>query len=586
MNRRGWSGTSTKGITAINQEIININQEIDGLDTDITALEAKVNTPAQQSLNLTELSQIQSVTDSYNGISEVEIGGATLNQVVVNGDFSNGTTGWTIVGGAGGRNTITVTNKATFNGEATATGGYSQILPSVKQNDKVAILFDAVYSTGTKPELQYGQIGVSTVPISYNNGSNCIVVTVTAPSDFGVYLRQVAGATYANVSFDNIKTVPMTGMYFENYTPDQMNALVNTYWEGLRSTQSVELGSRGRNLFDANSPNVILNKRVNGLSGTEISIDGSSISDYIRVKPSTNYRVAIGMNSGVAGHCFYDKNKNFISGVLSSTAVGQTITTPAGTAYVRLSTLMINLTTQSLVEGTVTLSPFQPFIGSTAKITYTDPTKFDGALLPNLVRNTTAYKDGKWASVKRVQRYVLSGADVVSIGIGSNIDWAVIRSFSNGKFPLSLPVNEYIMDKYFIASSPFDELSNIGGFTRTSVSDNSVRVGLTKGTTLAAAQTALAGTVIYYELATPLTINESQFAENGIVVDGVLTSNNDFTEYFVNQSDIFSPEGVTYATNLAKSVENLKESVQGLRAVVNNQNLINLEFDARITLLE
>jgi hypothetical protein len=91
-----------------------------------------------------------------------------------------------------------------------------------------------------------------------------------------------------------------------------------------------------------------------------------------------------------------------------------------------------------------------------------------------------------------------------------------------------------------------------------------------KGTTLAEALTALAGTVIYYELATPITIDESQFADYGITIDGVLTSNNDYTEFVAQDYDLFPPTSVTYATNLAKSVESLKESTQGIRDLINS----------------
>ncbi|NCC16092.1 MAG: hypothetical protein EOM28_07035 [Clostridia bacterium] len=103
---------------------------------------------------------------------------------------------------------------------------------------------------------------------------------------------------------------------------------------------------------------------------------------------------------------------------------------------------------------------------------------------------------------------------------------------------------------------------------------------------IVAARTALAGTVIYYELATPVTIDEEDFADYGISIEGVLTSNNEYTEFYTGNYNIFSPISIEYAANLAKAVENLKGGMISLKEFQMMQNLINLEFDARIAVLE
>jgi hypothetical protein len=46
-------------------------------------------------VSLDETTQIASTTSSFSGIADLTIGGASLVQSVVNGDFSAGTTGWT-----------------------------------------------------------------------------------------------------------------------------------------------------------------------------------------------------------------------------------------------------------------------------------------------------------------------------------------------------------------------------------------------------------------------------------------------------------------------------------------------------------
>ncbi|NCC17219.1 MAG: hypothetical protein EOM28_13020 [Clostridia bacterium] len=64
-----------------------------------------------------------------------------------------------------------------------------------------------------------------------------------------------------------------------------------------------------------------------------------------------------------------------------------------------------------------------------------------------------------------------------------------------------------------------------------------------------AARTALTGTVIYYELATPVTIKEEDFAAYGIEAQGTLTSNNGYTEFYTNAKPIFSNVSVKYAAD-------------------------------------
>jgi hypothetical protein len=73
-----------------------------------------------------------------------------------------------------------------------------------------------------------------------------------------------------------------------------------------------------------------------------------------------------------------------------------------------------------------------------------------------------------------------------------------------------------------------------------------------------------------YELATPLTIPESQFNAYGIEVDGLLRSNNDFTEYLVNDYDLFSPTTVEYSTNIADSVVGSTKAIVGVDERIDN----------------
>jgi len=67
-----------------------LKQRLDNADERIADTEE----PEQSTVSLTPTAQIVSVADSYNGIAEVEVGSATALQVVINGDFRDGTDGW------------------------------------------------------------------------------------------------------------------------------------------------------------------------------------------------------------------------------------------------------------------------------------------------------------------------------------------------------------------------------------------------------------------------------------------------------------------------------------------------------------
>jgi hypothetical protein len=537
----------------------------------------KTEKPVQQSVSLTELSQIQSVTDSYNSIAEIEVGGATLNQVVVNGDFSGGTTGY-----APGSATLAVSSKVL---SITGNGGLS-----VPYADKTLITLKVGEKAFFKMRVRVTNSDATDLFLQLRRGSNAFSTFVKTGlvqngwvDVYGIATNNVSdgsivgriGHTYVNSATANGKVmevdgnvgvfaIPLTGTPYESYTADQMNALVNTYWEGLRSTQSVELGSRGRNLFDGELELGELNA-----NGEKISSTTRLVSKNFNVIPNNiNARLVAKDFTFTSNQIyFYDKNHVYISRILNLSNA-TVITIPINSKYYKIvfvGTTDFNVKYQ-VNSGAVAL-PYEPYQGSTAKITYTDPTKFDGARLPNNTVNSTLYKDGKWASVKRVARYVLQSADVTQVFTGNVRIFAITRLDKRR----SLIGNMLLHANFQSINTPLDanDISMIGKMYH---SDNTgtIRFIFSNTTTLEQAQSALAGTVIYYELATPITINESQFAENGITVDGVLTSNNDYTEYFVDNYDLFAPTSVTYSTNIAKSVENLKESTQGIRELINS----------------
>ena len=128
--------------------------------------------------------------------------------------------------------------------------------------------------------------------------------------------------------------------------------------------------------------------------------------------------------------------------------------------------------------------------------------------LPNRVSNYIKFENGKYYRVQRVKKYTLQASDITTlITTNVNTDVAYVKQPDGWLYKGTTTFNEALYFPNYISSSAtsFDSLSLIGYWSNRI---NGVVLGLifAKGTyaNLAAAQTALAGTDIYYQLATPI----------------------------------------------------------------------------------
>ena len=178
---------------------------------------------------------------------------------------------------------------------------------------------------------------------------------------------------------------------------------------------------------------------------------------------------------------------------------------------------------------------------------------------------------GRLVFVKRTAEYVLTAgdiltvdttpvnADVININI-TNMPPSISGTGQAG-FVIVSGAPEYSrLTTYEPSSSGFGHYSGATALRLTTPVGHFAN--------LAAAQAALTGVKIVYQLATPIIIEEKDFPAYGITVNGSLTSNTDFTEYFVDGYDILAPVTITYPTNLSKAVSSLKDSSQSIRNVL------------------
>jgi len=109
----------------------------------------------------------------------------------------------------------------------------------------------------------------------------------------------------------------------------------------------------GKNLFD--SFNVTKHAKINYTTGAIIDPTSSEfeLSDYIQIKPNTDYVINKNINTGTYGHCFFDINKVFISGIAANVPGEITFTTPSNAYYIRTTTNIADHDSLQLEYGTV-----------------------------------------------------------------------------------------------------------------------------------------------------------------------------------------------------------------------------------------
>lgn len=100
---------------------------------------------------------------------------------------------------------------------------------------------------------------------------------------------------------------------------------------------SGDCGDQTRNLLDKSGPWNYTQRYLNS-SGRTASNSGFNVTDFVQVAPNTVYRLqSVNESSSNPAICFYDENKEYISGIAYNKAVSITVTTPANCMYVRFS---------------------------------------------------------------------------------------------------------------------------------------------------------------------------------------------------------------------------------------------------------
>ena len=127
----------------------------------------------------------------------------------------------------------------------------------------------------------------------------------------------------------------------------------------------VDVQRDGKNLFDVSA--ITSGYRI-GSDGKPYQASTYCLSDWIKVKPSTEYVRNVAIQQSSMSLALYDKYKHFIERVASSNG---TFTTTSTTTYIRSAILLTDKDTCQIEEGS-TATPYEPYQGKTYTIALGD----------------------------------------------------------------------------------------------------------------------------------------------------------------------------------------------------------------------
>lgn len=440
------------------------------------------------------------------GNASVEVYGNTIVNSI-KGDLSDGLSPWTAIS-----STVSISNNI-----MSITGNGSGLYPSASRLSTIVathgkrifvrfrlkpnadqVRIDLMVNAGVTQSVSITDLDTTKFKDYYT------IFTLANNQTEGNKVRVYAQATYHSATLAEGKVMEMLGgndgvvvidldqhPQLQGLTAEEINARIPHYIDGMQSSGSLEIKSVGKNLFDKHKAKYGYHWSA---SNTLTARDNCWYSDeYISVNAGLTLVANNKVGSSVQIMTF-NSSKSFIERVNLNPNNYYTI--PESIYYIRISWYNYpSIETAQLEEGEIS-TPYEPYQES---IVYVDE---ELRSLPNGVRDSV---DGG-TLFRNTKEYILQASDVFEMYTNhTNLDWARIKKpvdgigYNNNNIKWTLLAN-YV--EIFTATSASNLIENVGKYnTANNVVD--IFIGFTKGTTLAAAQTALAGTKLIYQLATP-----------------------------------------------------------------------------------
>lgn len=323
---------------------------------------------------------------SNNGIDVAEIDGAYSQETTTGKNLLNITS----TGGTNNGITYTINDDKSVTLNGATTDAVSQLILNIMtipngtyclNGTNTANVFMRIWSETQQKEI-YKSVNSASFEITNND-----VCQIQIYIHRGVTCNNVIIYPQLELGSTATSYEPFTGgIASPNPEYPQDPKFVGDYNEDTQK-YDIDFMTSGKNLFDKND--IIDGKRIdaNGI----VTINGEKISNYIKVRPNTQYYLAnvIGLWIWYTG-AYYDKNKKFISqlNIDGHFPTSGTITTPSNCYYIVLNILAhnylvdVNKVMMSLGSTPIDYEPFTGFETTTVQLN--QPLR----ALPNGVKDT------------------------------------------------------------------------------------------------------------------------------------------------------------------------------------------------------
>lgn len=466
-------------------------------------------------------------------------GSVAWNQLVQNGDFSDGTNNWSTQTG-----TITVNNGiCTFTGNQYRSNLYNMLniinghkyllsakikLATPTNLVRVGMLINNGNNWGgyafTQNTTNWQTICIITNSISLSSGSNFMMIRDERESGWDaiqitdcmvIDLTQLFGTTIADYAYTLEQSTAGSGIAWLRENGFDFSKYIAYNTGTLESVNPSGKKVVGFNLFNKDATWTSAGNYILNDNGQQVSDSTSSYYlEPISVFPNTAYFVkGVVETNGVQRIYFFDKSGNFISrtNVIASVS-DETFTTPNNCSYIRIQYKkgLLNIDDWCINISKPTGSPkngdYLPYE------TKTYPLGSDTLRgIPKLVNNAIAYDgDVKESSGKVTRKYGIVDLGSLTWSYNSTYDWFASNDIlSNVKVPPSSRTKANAICSQYQVVSQNENDSVVGVSIWTSGVMSFYNNGIY--TDVATFKTAMSGVYLIYELATPTTETSTPF---------------------------------------------------------------------------
>lgn len=455
------------------------------------------------------------VSDSIvNGQISGVLYGLTATNIINNGNFANGTSGW-----LGTNATISVSNNIMkVVPDGSAKNGW------LVQNTSYSIFPSRKYFVKAKLRVTNNDCVRMRVLIRSTGGSGDSIYTITAPVANQWYslaiildsqathagnFRLLFDHDYADAATANgkimevqeVMVIDLIAHGLESKTEEELAKMFANYFDGTKSTVSASrLKSVGKNLCDG----IFELGSISTTNGLPYSSSTQQRNTkFIAVESGTAYTLSGNNLAGILKAILcYDSSLNYITAMTNTASALLTITTPANTRFIRIRIDTANQLANIQLEKGSVATPYEPYTESNAYVIAKDEEGNIAELrsLPNGVKDEIRASEGKL--IKRVSdEYTIKVTDIKGLSSDfTNVDQVTVelppdfvKSHGMGKFKSELRE---------VDRNDRDNINSIGALSN--FGNGTLRYIIEKGTTREQAQQQLAGTTLTYQLANPI----------------------------------------------------------------------------------